>query len=369
MNIFAYSVLVILLLLFGTNVRAASPQEARLGLAAPFTGPAASFGETVKAGFDFAIRRSNQETKSQQIKFTGVYEDDACDPKQAINAANVLIGRGVLSATHICDAPSETVKQVYIENETVLASITKRAAITEGGQGFVFQVMASHDDYAHLIYDNIIKGKHNPKIGILATKDYYGLGLYDALNKILVAHNQGFDFQEMITDTGTMDYSALLAKAKRQKIDILVLSVWDHMVGRIIRQARDIGLSAIIVGGDSGGDVSIPQIAGDAANGFIFASVDFLDQLGKDPVLLHEMQRERITPHLYTLYGYFIANVLIEAVKQTHDLTNRNFITTLHNGEFKTPFGSITFDQQGHAKGVGSSLYIWRDGNVHAYNY
>src|SRR5580700_9099906 len=65
-----------------------------IGLAGPMTGPNAAIGEQVKRGAERAVADINAQGGVKGEKLVLHQEDDACDPKQAVTAANKLVSGG-----------------------------------------------------------------------------------------------------------------------------------------------------------------------------------------------------------------------------------------------------------------------------------
>src|SRR5579859_6687955 len=74
-----------------------------VGVAGPMTGSEAAFGEQFKRGAEKAVATINAKGGLLGQKLRLLIEDDACDPKQAVNVANELVSRGaVMVAGHYC---------------------------------------------------------------------------------------------------------------------------------------------------------------------------------------------------------------------------------------------------------------------------
>src|SRR3546814_19912019 len=61
----------------------------------PITGQYASFGEQMKRGLEMAVSDLNAAGGVLGQKIQGIVEDDACDPKPAVAAANKAARSGV----------------------------------------------------------------------------------------------------------------------------------------------------------------------------------------------------------------------------------------------------------------------------------
>ena len=78
-----------------------------IGVAGPMTGQYAAFGEQLKKGAEQVVADINAAggVNGEQIKLE--IGDDACDPKQAVNVANDMVGKGIkFMAGHFCSGSS-----------------------------------------------------------------------------------------------------------------------------------------------------------------------------------------------------------------------------------------------------------------------
>jgi branched-chain amino acid transport system substrate-binding protein len=68
------------------------------------------------------------------------------------------------------------------------------------------------------------------------------------------------------------DFSALLTKVKQADPDMLYIPDYYNKVGLIAKQARQIGIRAVLMGGDGWDSPDMIKIAGDAINGSYFTN-------------------------------------------------------------------------------------------------
>jgi branched-chain amino acid transport system substrate-binding protein len=88
--------------------------EVLIGVAGPMTGKDAWFGERMQRGAELAVADINAAggLLGQQLRL--IAADDFCDPKQAVAAAQKLVGDGVVFvAGHHCSGASIPASKVY----------------------------------------------------------------------------------------------------------------------------------------------------------------------------------------------------------------------------------------------------------------
>src|SRR5262245_46254964 len=89
-------------------------QDITIAVIGPITGQYASFGEQMKRGAEMAVADLNAKGGVLGKKIKLMVEDDACDPKQAVAAANkVADAKVALVAGHFCSGSSIPSSEVY----------------------------------------------------------------------------------------------------------------------------------------------------------------------------------------------------------------------------------------------------------------
>ena len=73
----------------------AQAQDIKIAVVGPITGSNAAFGEQMKRGAQMAVADINAKGGVLGKKLALEIADDACDPKQAVAAANEVVGKKV----------------------------------------------------------------------------------------------------------------------------------------------------------------------------------------------------------------------------------------------------------------------------------
>src|SRR5690606_41870832 len=90
--------------------------DMQVAVVGPITGQYAAFGEQMKRGLEMAVKDLNAAGGVNGEEVVAVTEDAACDPKQAVAAANNLVGEGPgMVAGHFCACSSIPASPVYYE--------------------------------------------------------------------------------------------------------------------------------------------------------------------------------------------------------------------------------------------------------------
>src|SRR5262249_54173259 len=154
------------------------------------------------------------------------------------------------------------------------------------------------------------KGKN---VAIVHDKSQYGQGLADltkaALNKAGVQEA----LYEAITP-GEQDYTALITKMKQAKIDVIYFGGYHPEAALIVKQARDQGLKAPLLSGDSLNTQEFATLAGKASDGVMFTNAAEARNLPSAKAAVEEFRKSGFEPEGYTLSTYAAIQVWAEAV-------------------------------------------------------
>ncbi|MGY4155557.1 branched-chain amino acid transport system substrate-binding protein [Bradyrhizobium sp. USDA 4461] len=333
-------------------------QEITIAVAASMTGGEAAFGRQIRNGTELAVEHLNAKGGVLGRKLNIDVQDDACDPKQARSVAEKIAGRKIpFVVGHYCSSTSIPASEVY-EEENVLeiTPASTSPTYTERKLKNVFR-LCGRDDQQGLVAGNYLakafKDKH---IAILNDKTTYGAGLADQTKKAL--NNAGV--KEVLSESynkGDKDFNALVSRLKRDNVDLVYVGGYHQESGLLVRQMRDQGLSATLMGGDALNDREFASIAGAGAAGSLFT-------FGPDPrkkvtakEIVENFKANGIDPEGYTLYSYAAVQVWAQAVAKAGTTDASKVAQALRNGEWDTVLGKIAFDAKGDIKAIDYVVY------------
>lgn len=344
---------------------AAIPAQAdiKLGLIAPLTGQYAVFGEQIRKGAAQAVEDLNAIGGVNGEKLALEVSDDACDPKQAVAAANQMVSKGVKYVIgHYCSGSAIPASKVFLEEGVAMISpgATNPALTDEGGKG-ILRVCGRDDKQGGVIAGTIAREFKDKKIAILHDKSAYGRGLADEIKKALNAAGVTETMFEAYTP-GEKDYAALVSNLKQQGIGVVAIGGYHTEAGLITRQLADAGVSAQIFGGDALVTNEFWSITGKAGEGVLMS-------FGPDPrknpdatAPVKQLRAAGYEPEGYTLYAYAAAQVFAQAIKNAGSADASAVIPALYKGDFKTVLGTIGFDAKGDVKAPAYVIYRWSNG-------
>ncbi|MEO0124019.1 MAG: ABC transporter substrate-binding protein [candidate division WOR-3 bacterium] len=350
----------ICLILFGVLILSCGPQEnvIKIGLVAPLTGDVKTFGESTKNGFLLAIEEVNSQGGINGKQIKTFIQDDKNDPTEAQNAGSKLINQdgvkliiGSVSSkcsiplAQVCQdasavmiTPTSTNPKVTIRDDGSRKDFIFRACFIDPFQGRVAAKFALENLKAKttaILYDvgnDYVKG----------LAEFYRDNFIQGGGQVLVYESYQKD------DT---DFSALLTKVKQANPDILYIPDYYNKVGLIAKQARQIGVKSILMGGDGWDSPEMLKIAGDAIVGGYFTNHYSPDDPRPE---VQEWVKKYLakygsSPDALATLGYDATCLLLEAIKKANSDNPVKVKEALQGiKDFKSVSGNISLDEYGN---------------------
>jgi branched-chain amino acid transport system substrate-binding protein len=342
--------------------------EIVIAVAGPMTGQYASFGEQMRRGAVMAAKDINAAGGGMGQKLRLEIGDDACDPKQAVAVANGFASKGVrFVAGHFCSGSSIPASDVYAEEDILqISPASTNPKLTERRLDNVFRVCGRDDQQGMVAGEFLADKMRGKRVAIIHDKTAYGKGLADETRKTLRGKGVNEVLYEAYT-AGEKDYSALVSKLKRNRVDVLYVGGYHTEAGLMVRQMREQGLGATLVGGDALVTAEFWSITGPAGEGTLMT---FSPDPRKNPIavpLVERFRRAGYEPEGYTLYTYGAIQAWVQAVEKTRSTDTGKIAKALKAMKFDTVLGRIGFDGKGDVTAPGYVFYAWKNGTYDYY--
>ncbi len=253
----------------------AAEQRVVIGVAVPLSGPLAASGQDAVNGVQMALNKLNAEharIDGKPVHWAMDAEDDQGLPTQATLVAQKLVDEGVSGVvghqTSGCTFPAARIySQAGIPQITPSSTSPK---IAEQGYKTFFRMIANDNalgaglaEYAH----NTLKVQ---RVAVIDDRTAYGQGLADVFSA--TAKTLGMDVVDReYTDDKASDFSAILTRIKADNPQVVFYGGMYSQAGPLLRQMRQIGMTARLMGGDGICAPIMAKVAGDAVNGTICA--------------------------------------------------------------------------------------------------
>ena len=359
----------------GLALVASAQAQVKFGVAGPLTGGSAAFGAQLKQGVEQAVEDINAQGGVLGEKIQLYVGDDRGDPKEGVSVANKFAADGVKFVIgHFNSGVTMPSSEALADNGIVeITPAATNPRITERGLWNIFRVCGRDDQQggmAGAIIADKFKGK---RIAIIHDKTTYGQGLADETRKALNAKGIKEVMYEGV-NKDDKDFTALVSKLKAANPDLVYWGGLHDTGGIVLRQMRDQGLRAPMMGGDGMADDEFAAIAGPGADGTLmtFSPDPRTNPKNKEIVELFRKKRG-FEPQAYTLYSYAAMQIIKQAAKEAKSLDPKKVAEVIRSGRpFDTVLGTLSFDKKGDVSDNGYLvdgkkkdryvLYTWRKG-------
>jgi branched-chain amino acid transport system substrate-binding protein len=346
---------------------AASPAQAQIkvGVAGPLTGSNAAFGTQLKTGFDQAIDDINAKGGVLGKQLVPEVQDDACDPKQAVSAANALVADSVVVVDgHFCSASSIPASKVYADNGILeISPASTNPQYTDDGSPFTFRTCGRDDQQGKVAAEYIFNHFKDAKVAVLDDNSTYGKGIADQvrLNLKKLGIPEAYDTSYT---AGDKDYSALISRLKQEGITLVYIGGYYADSGLIMRQGVAQGFTPQYFSEDAAVTSALWQVAGPAAEGMLMTFPPPAEKGTSAAKVVAELTAKNEDPTGYVLYSYATIQVWAEAAKKIHSTKPALVAKELKvGGPWPSVLGPIKFDKKGDVVNAAYAIYKWHDGN------
>jgi branched-chain amino acid transport system substrate-binding protein len=339
-----------------------------IAVAGPMTGPVASIGDQMKRGAEAAAAAINDAGGIDGRKVKIVIQDDACDPKQAVAVANLIVGQGIKFVDgHACSGSSIPAADVYAENNVLMMSpASSNPILTEKGHPTIMRLYPRDDAQGAFVAPWIAKTFQGKKVAVLHDKSAYGKGLATVVKDKLNAAGVTEVLFEGI-NPGEKDYSAIVSKLKGLGADFVYFGGYHNEAGLILRQAADQGYKPQLMTGDSIATSEFWQISGPAGEGTLFTFPTDPRRSANASHALDQFKTSGFNPEGFTLFSYGVVQAIADGVKKAGSDDPKAVAKALTSGEpFETVLGSVKLDAKGDVKDPTYDINKWSDGKYAA---
>jgi branched-chain amino acid transport system substrate-binding protein len=340
----------------------AAQAQVKLGMAGPISGPSAATGAQMKNGVEQAVEDINAGGGILGQKITLSFGDDASDPKQGVSVANKFVGDGIKFVVGDYNSGvSIPASETYQENGIIqITPASTNPTFTERKMWNTFRTCGRDDQQGAVASQYILSKLAGKKIAIVHDKTTYGKGLADETKKGLNAKGVTEVLYEGV-NTGEKDYSAVVSKIKQSGADVVFFGGLYTEGGLIVRQMRDQGVTAALMGGDGLAAAEFGSVGGPGVEGSLMT-------FGPDPTkkpeaaaVVKKLEARKINPESYTLYSYAAVQILKQAIETAKTTDSKKVAEVMHSGKvFDTVIGNISYDAKGDRTDSDYVMYMWK---------
>ncbi len=354
-----------LLFAFGCAKEKPEAKEIRIGAISPFTGEGANYGKAARTAIDLAVDEINKKGGINGRKLVVQYEDDKGNPKDALSAFNKLATVDKVPAVLGPFYSTNVLACAPVANRSKTVLLTGTATsdnIRDAGE-YVFRVCPSNDEQARTIARFVFENLGLRKSFIIYRNVDYGITLRDKFEKAFKALGGTILGAEAVTPD-TSDVRAQLTKAKAESAELIYAAVHYPEGGALLRQAKELGVSSVIVGTDGGYDPKLLEIAGEAAEGSYWVTIGWGDESSNPNIArFRKAYKEHYEeePGVYSGLFYDATHVLAKALTEAKAIDGPSLQEALSNIVYEGPTGITKFDEFGDVE-KPFAVYIVKSG-------
>ncbi|MDR7544480.1 MAG: ABC transporter substrate-binding protein [Armatimonadota bacterium] len=312
---------ILLALALVTPPLAAQPQPIYVGMAAPMTGDNAEYGQRVKEGIDLAFEEINRAGGVLGRPLRLVVGDDKGDPKEAVAVAEkmVLDKRLVAMLGHFFSSATIATAPIYNRAGMVQFAIASTNPKVAKAGPWTFRINVGDDFQARQLAEWTVTRFKKSRVGILWDNTEYGKGFAQVFRDTVAEFGGKIVASETFVSGQDKDFSVFLTKIRNANPEVLALASYYSDAALIALQARKLGYTMPIIGGDGIYSPEAVKIAGQAFEGVIFPS--HFVPTSTDPKVQAFLKAYRARynkdPDQFAPYAYDAAYVLALAIKRS----------------------------------------------------
>ncbi|KAA0890644.1 branched-chain amino acid ABC transporter substrate-binding protein [Pusillimonas sp. ANT_WB101] len=346
----------------------------KIGVAGPFTGANAAFGEQLWIGATGAADAINSKGGINGKKIELIKADDACEPKQAVAVANRLVDQDKVAAVvgHFCSSSTIPASEIYDDADILsMATGSTNPEVTERDLPTVTRICGRDDQQARVVADFLANHLKTKRIAVIHDKDTYGRGVADATREEAKRLGVETVLYDGVT-RGERDFNALVTKIKAADVDAVFFGGLYAEAGTLARQIREQGLTIPYVSDDGIVDPAFVTAAG----GKPFAKDVYMSfpadprKLASSKDIVAKLTQEGKKADGFVLYAYSAVEAVAAALAATNSTSGTELADWLKKNKVATVLGDKEWDDKGDLTVPSYVMYQWdADGNYAEFAY
>jgi len=374
-----YRVTGLIILVFGliACTRGENPAEERariaekahgeiiIGAAAPWSDIQDRLGE----GIQMAVQEINQNGGVLGRKIRVIRGDDEASVTKGQTIAQQFAETKEMVAVighynSYVSVPTSIIYEYY--GLLMLTPMSTSPKLTQQGFKLIFRNIPDDNAFGRELADFCAKQGYKSMV-IYHANDDYGIGLANAFE--MQSEKNGIDILDRLNYDSLSSTSMFRKDLNYWKenyyFDAIFLAGVNPQVALFIKEARELGITVPIVGGDGLDSPELIQIAGKNADNTFIGSVFNPERPDKKTVEFVEAFRSqfKVTPDSAAAQGYDAVQVIAQAMKKAGSTVPHEIAEALHatvNWEGVT--GAHTFDEKGDVVDKDIYIKVVRDG-------
>jgi len=338
----------------GASSNIASGNEILVGEYGSMTGSESTFGVSTHKGILMALDEVNKAGGVNGKKLVLKSYDDQGQAAEAVTIITKLISQDKVSLILGEVASSRSIAAGAIAQQYKIPMVSPSSTnpkVTQVGD-YIFRVCFIDPFQGSVMARFAINNLKLKRAAVFRDiKADYSVGLanffveeYKKMGGEIVA--------DVSYASGDMDFKSQLTSIKGKNPDVLFIPGYYTEVGLVARQARELGLKAVLLGGDGWDSEKLTEIGGDAVVGGYFSN--HYSHEDQSPVVQNFVaqfkSRYGEIPSGLAAQGYDAAMVAVGAMKRASELSPKAFREAIaQTKNFQGVTGMITINEERNA--------------------
>lgn len=309
--------------------KGAEPNSIKIGLLNEMTGGNATFGTSSANGAKMAFKEINAKGGVLGKKIEAIVADNKSEPSESANAMTKLATQdGVVAVTGVFASSNAIAASSVAEAAKIpflaVGATNPKVTVDEKSQKvkeYTFRVCFI-DPFQGTVGANFVLNTLKLKKAAIMVDNSsdYSKGLA-AFFKDAFSKGGGSILMEEAYLQKDQDFKAILTKLKALSPEVIYVPGYYEEVGKIVKQARELGIAVPIIGGDGWDSPKLVEIgSASALNNTYFTnhySVDDNSPASKAFVEAYKKEYGQ-NPDALAVLGYDAAKLLIDAIQRSN---------------------------------------------------
>ncbi|MDD2585063.1 MAG: ABC transporter substrate-binding protein [Syntrophomonadaceae bacterium] len=343
-----------------------------IGINCELSGGVASYGTNAYSGAELAVEQINAAGGVLGKQLRIVKRDNKSLAEEAASVSASMVEEGIVAQVGpLVSSNVQACTPILMESQIPLiapAATATNVTVNKNDKTFdyIFRVCFI-DPFQGTLMARFAKDDLNAKTAVIYkdTSSDYAKGLAEYFKKTFEA-----DGGTILTEEGFVkddrDFKATLTKIKTKNPDFIYVPGYYQEVAPLLKQARELGITIPIGGGDGWDSPDMLKVAGPAALNNSFFTNHYSSQ-DKDPKIVSFVDTFKAKynkePDAFAALGYDSVQILVQAIKDAGEADPVKIKDALANiKDFEGITGKMTIDEQHNPVKAGVILE-YKDGN------
>jgi len=345
----------------GSNSSSEQPTEGpfKIAVVNAQSGQLSSLGQWEWKGAKLAADEWNAKGGINGRKIELELFDDQGDPTVGTNLARKIASEGFVAMIGTAES-AVTVAMIPVLQQSKIPNITsgQSPAIAATKSPFAFYNGPTSNTYDETLAKYLVDEKGFKNVALISNNGSFGKGEREAFTKAL-AERGVTPVDDQVVTTDQKDFSAALTSIRQKAPDVLFVGAEEVAAGLIVKQARELGITATIAGAAPMGTPVYLETAGSAnAEGTVvsspYLSNDTDDASRTFAKAYQEAHGEEAEMHGAKAYDG--ANIVFTALKNSKGATGQKLADEIRATKYDGLLGDFEYNETGvgiHATSIG----------------